>query len=228
MYDAYSERPKLSREYNRAISKMIDQTYDIDSEQFDFDEVAKGKCKEFDDLVIKLCAKSGLGSADIYSMLLERFIAEYDMDYDVNYVYGLDELEESKKTTKRSLKESKDDLIQVTEDNPVFPYWVYDTHRKVLNDIFDMCFYKKKFDIFVTSIAGGDKVEIYIVNDDMTVILTKETANIIIHKINEDNKYLADLSYASSYKTSSEIDEYVDKRWYGQFLKDFLNVVYKY
>lgn len=109
VYDAYSERPKLSKEYNRAISKMIDQTYDIDLEQFDFDEVAKGKCKEFDDLVTKLCAKSGLGSADIYSMLLERFIAEYDMDYDVNYVYGLDELEESKKTTKRSLKESKDE-----------------------------------------------------------------------------------------------------------------------
>lgn len=130
--------------------------------------------------------------------------------------------------SKESLKESKDDLIQVTEDNPVFPYWVYDTHRKVLNDIFDMCFYKKKFDIFVTDIGNGDKVEIYIVNDDMTVILTKETANIIIHKINEDNKYLADLSYASSYKTSSEIDEYVDKRWYGEFLKDFLNVVYKY
>ena len=109
VYDTYSERPKLSKEYNKAISKMIDQTYDIDLEQFDFDEVAKGKCKEFDDLVTKLCAKSGLGSADIYSMLLERFIAEYDMDYDVNYVYGLDELEESKKTTKRSLKESKDE-----------------------------------------------------------------------------------------------------------------------
>lgn len=108
VYDAYSERPKLSKEYNKAISKMIDQTYDIDLEQFDFDEVAEGKCKEFDDLVTKLCAKSGLGSADIYSMLLERFIAEYDMDYDVNYVYGLDELEESKKTTKRSLKESLD------------------------------------------------------------------------------------------------------------------------
>lgn len=109
VYDAYSERPKLSKEYNKAISKMIDQTFDIDLEQFDFDEVAKGKCKEFDDLVTKLCAKSGLGSADIYSMLLERFIAEYDMDYDVNYVYGLDELEESKKTTKRSLKENKDE-----------------------------------------------------------------------------------------------------------------------
>ena len=106
VYDAYSERPKLSKEYNKAISKMIDQTFDIDLEQFDFDEVAKGKCKEFDDLVTKLCAKSGLGSADIYSMLLERFIAEYDMDYDVNYVYGLDELEESKKIMKKNLKES--------------------------------------------------------------------------------------------------------------------------
>ena len=107
----YDDEGNLTKAYDKAINKMIDQTYDIDLEQFDFDEVAKGKCKEFDDLVTKLCAKSGLGSADIYSMLLERFIAEYDMDYDVNHVYGLDELEELKKTTKRSLKESNYDLI---------------------------------------------------------------------------------------------------------------------
>ena len=109
VYDAYSERPKLSKEYNRAISKMIDKTYNIDLEQFNFDEVAKGKCKEFDNLVVKLCAESGLGSADIYSMLLERFIAEYDMDYDVNYVYGLDEVEESKMSARKSLKEESED-----------------------------------------------------------------------------------------------------------------------
>ena len=102
----YDDEGNLTKAYDKAINKMINQTFDIDLEQFDFDEVAKGKCKEFDDLVTKLCAKSGLGSADIYSMLLERFIAEYDMDYDVNHVYGLDELEELKKTTKRSLKES--------------------------------------------------------------------------------------------------------------------------
>lgn len=105
--EIYDNEGNLLKAYNKAINKMIDQTFDIDLEQFDFDEVAKGKCKEFDDLVTKLCAKSGLGSADIYSMLLERFIAEYDMDYDVNYVYGLDEFEESKKSAKRSLKESK-------------------------------------------------------------------------------------------------------------------------
>lgn len=109
--EIYDSEGNLSKTYDKAINKMIDQTFDIDLEQFDFDEVAKGKCKEFDDLVTKLCAKSGLGSANIYSMLLERFIAEYDMDYDVNYVYGLDELEESKKTTKRNLKESNYDLI---------------------------------------------------------------------------------------------------------------------
>ena len=100
----YDDDGKLSKVYDKAINKMIDQTFDIDLEQFDFDEVAKGKCKEFDDLVTKLCAKSGLGSADIYSMLLDRFEAEYDM-YLLD-VYGLDELEESKKSTKRSLKES--------------------------------------------------------------------------------------------------------------------------
>lgn len=88
VYDAYSERPKLSKEYNKAISKMIDQTFDIDLEQFDFDEVAEGKCKEFDDLVTKLCKQSGLGSADIYAMLLDRFEAEYDM-YLLD-VYGLE------------------------------------------------------------------------------------------------------------------------------------------
>lgn len=109
--EIYDSEGNLSKTYDKAINKMIDQTFDIDLEQFDFDEVAKGKCKEFDDLVTKLCAKSGLGSANIYSMLLERFIAEYDMDYDVNYVYGLDELEESKKSAKRSLKESNYDLI---------------------------------------------------------------------------------------------------------------------
>ena len=130
--------------------------------------------------------------------------------------------------SKKSIKESKDDLIQVTEENPVFPYWVYDTHRKVLNDIFDMCFYKKKFDIFVTNIGNGDKVEIYIVNDDMHVILAKDFANFVIHNINNANEYLTNLPYVSFYKTNVEIDGYVDKRYYGQFLKNFLDTVYKY
>ena len=107
--EIYDSESNLSKAYNKAINKMIDQTFDIDLEQFDFDEVAKGKCEEFDDLVTKLCAKSGLGSDDIYSMFIDRFEAEYDLYlFDV---YGLNELEESKKTTKRSLKEFNYDLI---------------------------------------------------------------------------------------------------------------------
>ena len=101
--EIYDNEGNLSKAYDKAINKMIDQTFDIDLEQFDFDEVAKGKCKEFDDLVAKLCKQSGLGSADIYSMFIDRFEAEYDLYlFDV---YGLDELEESKKSIKKSLKE---------------------------------------------------------------------------------------------------------------------------
>ena len=105
--EIYDSKGDLSKAYNKAINKMIDQTFDVDLEQFDFDEVAKGKCKEFDDLVTKLCKQSGLGSADIYSMLINRFEAEYNLYlFDI---YGLDELEESKKTTKKSPKESLDE-----------------------------------------------------------------------------------------------------------------------
>lgn len=86
--EIYDDNGKLTKTYDKAISKMIDQTFDIDLEQFDFDEVAEGKCKEFDDLVTKLCKQSGLGSADIYAMLLDRFEAEYDM-YLLD-VYGLE------------------------------------------------------------------------------------------------------------------------------------------
>ena len=84
----YDDKGNLSKAYDKAINKMIDQTFDIDLEQFDFDEVAKGKCKEFDDLVTKLCKQSGLGSVDIYSMLLDKFEAEYDI-YLLD-VYGLE------------------------------------------------------------------------------------------------------------------------------------------
>ena len=86
--EIYDNEGNLSKAYDKAINKMIDQTFDIDLEQFDFDEVAKGKCKEFDDLVAKLCKQSGLGSLDIYSILLDRFEAEYDIYlFDV---YGLE------------------------------------------------------------------------------------------------------------------------------------------
>ena len=73
-----------------------------------------------------------------------------------------------------------------------------------------------------------DKVEIYIVNDDMHVILAKDFANFVIHNINNANEYLTNLPYVSFYKTNVEIDGYVDKRYYGQFLKNFLDTVYKY
>lgn len=87
--EVYDDEGNLTKTYDKAINKMIDRTYDIDLEQFDFDEVSKGKCKEFDDLVTKLCKESGLGSADIYVMLLDRFEAEYDM-YLLD-VYGLED-----------------------------------------------------------------------------------------------------------------------------------------
>ena len=88
--EIYDDDGKLTKTYDTAINKMIDKTFNVDLEQFDFTEVADGKCEEFDDLVTKLCKQSGLGSDDIYSILLERFIAEYDMDYDVMHIYGLD------------------------------------------------------------------------------------------------------------------------------------------
>ena len=108
----YDDEGNLSRAYDKAVDKMIDKTYDIDLEQFDFDEVAKGKCKEFDDLVTKLCKESGLGSKDIYTMLLDRFEAEYDVPVDFVVYLGKDwedDFEESKKSTRKSIKESADD-----------------------------------------------------------------------------------------------------------------------
>ncbi len=140
--EIYDNEGNLSKTYNKAINKMIDQTFDIDLEQFDFDEVAKGKCKEFDDLVTKLCAKSGLGSDDIYSMLLERFIGEYDMDYDVNYVYGLDELEESKKSScAKEMKESRDNS-QVKYDD----IFACDVRYDVFVEVYDKDKYKQLAD----------------------------------------------------------------------------------
>lgn len=104
----YDSEGDITRVYHKAVDKMIDKTYDIDLEQFDFDEVAKGKCKELDNLVTKLCKESGLGSDVVNYMLLERFVDEYDMDYDVFYVYGLDEPEDLNES-KKSLKEMKID-----------------------------------------------------------------------------------------------------------------------
>ena len=134
--EIYNSEGDLTRAYSKAFDKMNDITMDVDLSQFDFDEVYKGKCKEFDDLVTKLCKQSGLGSSTIYALLLTRFTDEdeYLMDYDVMYTYGLDELEESKKTTKRSLKESKhsirfeDFLMLNNEPNDEFKVHVNDVH----------------------------------------------------------------------------------------------------
>lgn len=95
----YDSDGDLTKAYNRAINKMIDKSYDIDLEKFDFDEVANGSCNEFDELVAKLCKENGLGSKDIYSILLERFEAEYDVDIEYPK-YNL--FEESKKSIKES------------------------------------------------------------------------------------------------------------------------------
>lgn len=108
----YDDEGNLSRAYDKAVDKMIDKTYDIDLEQFDFDEVAKGKSKELDNLVSKLCKESGLGSKDIYTMLLDRFEAEYDVPVDFVIYLGKDwedDFEESKKSAKKLIKESSDD-----------------------------------------------------------------------------------------------------------------------
>lgn len=85
----YDENGDLTKAYNKAINKMIDTSFDIDLENFDFDEVADGNCEEFDNLIINMCKKSGLGSKDIYSVLLERFETEYDVEIDYD-IYGLD------------------------------------------------------------------------------------------------------------------------------------------
>ena len=134
--EIYDSEGDLTRAYNKALNKMIYATMEVDLSQFDFDEVYKGKCKEFDDLVTKLCKQSGLGSSTIYNLLLERFTDEdeYLMDYDVMYTYGLDELEESNKSAKRSLKESKhsirfeDFLALNNEPNDEFKVHVNDVH----------------------------------------------------------------------------------------------------
>lgn len=93
---------KLTRQYNNAIKKMINIVYDIDLEQFDFDKVATGNCKELDNLVIKLCNQSGLNSKDIYSMLWDRFQDEYGVDFE----FDIYDIFESTKSEKKTLKES--------------------------------------------------------------------------------------------------------------------------
>ena len=130
---------------------------------------------------------------------------------------------ESKKPSKKSLKESKNDMIEVTEVNPIFPWWVYDKHRKVFNDVIDMIWYKKKFDIFVPNTTSK---ELYFVNDDMTVICTEDNIQFVIHKVNKNTEFLTTLTYVGYYKSSVEIDGYVDKGYYGAFLEDFLNTLY--
>lgn len=90
------------------LKKMINIVYDIDLEQFDFDKVATGNCKELDNLVIKLCNQSGLNSKDIYSMLWDRFQDEYGVDFE----FDIYDIFESTKSEKKVLKESvKSELI---------------------------------------------------------------------------------------------------------------------
>ena len=103
----YDSEGKLTRAYNNAIKKMIDKIYYVDLEEFDFNEVEKDKSKKLDNLIIKLCDESGLGSKDIYSIILDRFQDEYGVDIDI---YNI---EESTKSTKKSLKEKAHFMFDV-------------------------------------------------------------------------------------------------------------------
>ena len=128
LYD--KDSGELSRIYNRRIHKMIDTIQDIDLEQFDFDKVESGNCKELDNLVTELCEQSGLGSNDVYSLILDRFEIEYDIDIS-KLQDMLDTFKESCKTKnyrilKRKFKESKSNdykyyvtyaVITLTKDN---------------------------------------------------------------------------------------------------------------
>ena len=49
----YDDEGNLSRAYDKAVDKMIDKTYDIDLEQFDFDEVARDIMKEINNLCFR-------------------------------------------------------------------------------------------------------------------------------------------------------------------------------
>lgn len=124
----YDDEGNLSKAYDKAVDKMIDKTYDIDLEQFDFDEVAKGKSKELDNLVSKLCKESGLGSKDIYTMLLDRFEAEYDVPIDFTIYLG-DDWEESKKSTRKSLKESDDNWYKLKMLNEILDLMAEDEYN---------------------------------------------------------------------------------------------------
>ena len=139
----YDDEGNLSRVYDKAVDKMIDKTYDIDLEQFDFDEVANGKSKELDNLVVKLCKESGLGSKDIYTMLLDRFEAEYDVPVDFVVYLGKDwedDFEESKKSARKSIKESDDNWYKL----------------KVLNEMLD-AMAKDEYNIPKVGIYGVTK-----------------------------------------------------------------------
>lgn len=129
----YDDEGNLSRAYDKAVDKMIDKTYDIDLEQFDFDEVANGKSKELDNLVVKLCKESGLGSKDIYTMLLDRFEAEYDVPVDFVVYLGKDwedDFKESKKSARKSIKESSDMVERITSEIDK-SYWI----DKLIDDL---------------------------------------------------------------------------------------------
>ena len=161
---------------------------------------------------------------------LESAYSPSDDDFSVNYVIDfiknfIKERSYLKKefSIKESMNESKNDMIEVTEVNPILPWWVYDKHRKVYNDIIDMIWYKKKFDIFVPDRLSK---ELYFVNDDITVICTEDNIQFVIHNVNKNTEFLTTLTYVGYYKSSVEIDGYVDKGYYGAFLEDFLNILY--
>lgn len=194
--------------------------------------------------MIKIIWSDDFPSSEMAELIRDKFdisVSYFEEDYDfgvkiadwdynskiLNFIKrkvgDVSVIEESKKFVRKSMNESKDDMIEVTEVNPVFPWWVYDKHRKVFNDIIDMIWYKKKFDIFVPSTPSK---ELYFVNDDITVICTEDNIQFVIHNVNKNTESLANLSYVGYYKSSVEIDGYVDKGYYGAFLKDFLNTLY--
>ena len=60
----------------------------------------------------------------------------------------------------------------------------------------------------------------------MSVICTEDNIQFVIHDVNKNTEFLTTLTYVGYYKSSVEIDGYVDKGYYGAFLKDFLNTLY--
>lgn len=143
---------------------------------------------------------------------------------------------ESKKSSRKSIKESIGDGIKITNKNfEELPSWIFEDN-KILKTMYEIVntATRKNFDVvYFGDVLSG---EIYIVNDDIQFIISNAGVNkdspfcnIVvknIEKVNEVYDYIARLPYASVYKKTDEIDEFIPNKYLKDVLDKILNFLY--